>query len=100
MEPQGGVEDCILYCQRHPIPEGECNPEHERRLIMGQLLSLWKLDMANKYNHLEWSKQYLRNREQHLKKLQDKRRTREVRSLLSHSLSAGMVCEQGMVNPP
>ena len=77
----GGVEDCILYCERHSIPEGACNPEHMQPLIKGQLLALWKLYLANKYKHLKWSEQYLRNRKQHLKRLQAKRRAEEVRSL-------------------
>ena len=84
MEPEGGVQDCILYCQRHSIPEGESNPEHVHPPIMGQLLALWKLDMAKKYKHLEWSKRYLRNRQLHLIRLQEKRRAEEVRSPLSY----------------
>ena len=72
------MEDCILYCQRHRIPEDESNPVHVRPLIKGQLLALWKLAMANEYKHLEWSEQYLRTREKRLKMLHEQREAEKV----------------------
>ena len=65
-----------------------------RPLIKGQLLSLWKLAMANEYKHLEWSEQYLRKRELHLKWLQEKRRAENVRSAVMDIVCRHTVWEE------
>ena len=78
VEPEGGVEDCILYCQRHSIPAEGCPPEHVRPLIASHLLSRWKLEMAKKFEHLEWSKQYCKKRELRLKLKEEARRQEQV----------------------
>ena len=53
-------------------------PEHVRPLIASHLLSRWKLEMAKKFEHLEWSKQYCKKRELRLKLKEEARRQEQV----------------------
>ena len=60
IEKMGGVEDCIQYCQRHPIPDGFDNPQRVRPLISKALLTRWEAHMANEHKQLAWSQEYRR----------------------------------------
>ena len=58
------MEDCILYCDRHLIPEGCENPERPTPLISERLLGTWEVHMADEYRHLAWSQEFRRRRRQ------------------------------------
>lgn len=60
IEKMGGVEDCIQYCQRHPIPDGFDNPQRMRPLISKPLLTRWEAHMANEHKQITWSQEYRR----------------------------------------
>lgn len=58
------MEDCILYCDRHFIPEGSENPERPTPLISERLLRAWEVHMANEHRHLAWSQEFRRRRQE------------------------------------
>ena len=78
IEPKSGVEACVLYCQRHSIPANRQNPEHMRPQVASQLLSRWKLEMAKRFKHLEWSKKYRKRHWLRLKGKEEARHNKKV----------------------
>ena len=61
---EDSIDQCVLYCQQHPIGEGELGPGRQVPLISTRLTNAWLLHMANTHRQLAWSERYRRQRQE------------------------------------